>query len=109
MKTTQFISTVAGSLFVLLTLSLFLAHAQPLRTRVLQHAGKTFTGLEDPGFKAYDQALRAYVSERIQKKYGIGVDTKKYSGFELLEIEAFLKCKKSTEALDPFLSSFRTR
>jgi hypothetical protein len=109
MKTIKVLSIVVGGAFIVLTLSLIPAEGQNLRAKVLQHAGKTFTASQDPDFLAYDQALRDYVSKRIERKYKVTVDPKKYSGFELLEIEAFLKCKKSTEKLDPFLAKFRTQ
>ena len=109
MKTIKLLSIVVGAAFVVLNVSLIPAQGQNLRAKVLQHAGKTFTASQDPEFLAYDQALRDYVSKRIERKYGVTVDPKEYSGFALLEIEAFLKCKKSTETLDPFLAKFRTQ
>ena len=109
MKTIRLLTIVGAAVSMVLTLSLIPAEGQNLRAKVLDHAGKTFTASQDPDFQAYDQALRDYVSKRIERKYKVTVDPKKYSGFELLEIEAFLKCKKSTETLDPFLAKFRTQ
>jgi hypothetical protein len=80
-----------------------------LPPRLLADAGKTFSGPQDPGFVSYDQVLRDYLIARIKKQYGVALDPKTYSGFELLEIEAFLKCKKSGEPLELFLSTFKKR
>jgi hypothetical protein len=44
--------------------------------------------------------------KRIDKEFGIALDPKKYSGFDLLEIEALFKCKKSNEPYDIFLKPF---
>jgi hypothetical protein len=53
--------------------------------------------------------LRDYVARRISKRYGIAVDPKSYNGFDLLDIEAFLKCKKSNEAVGPYLQKFQKK
>ena len=37
------------------------------------------------------------LSNVLIKEFGIALDPKKYSGFDLLEIEALFKCKKSNE------------
>jgi len=41
--------------------------------------------------------------DRISNRFGIALDPKIYSGFDLLEIEALFKCKKSEEPFDLFL------
>ena len=78
-----------------------------LRSQLLANQGKTFRGTEDPEFVSYDLVLRDYVSKRIQKRYGETFDPKNFSGFDLLEIEAFLKCKKPGEPVAPYLETFR--
>lgn len=75
--------------------------------RMAAYDGKTFTGFQDPGYLSYDQALREYLVKRIDQRFGITLDPKKYSGFELLEIEALFKCKKSNESYDMFLKMFQ--
>jgi hypothetical protein len=77
-----------------------------LGSEVLSHAGESYQGVEDPAYISYDQALRAYVVERINKEFGIALNPKKYSGFDLLEIEALLKCKKANEPVEDFLKGF---
>ena len=109
MKITRFFVTVAGISVVVLVFSLVPAYGQSLRAKVLQYAGKTFAGPQDPEFQAYNEALGYYVARRIQKRYGVSIDPKKYSGVQLLEIEAFLKCKKSGEPLGPFLEHLHVR
>jgi hypothetical protein len=107
MKTIKLFPVVIILLFLVLSLSSNPVLAQNLRARLLENAGKTFAGTEDPAYQSYDQALRNYVAQRIGKRYGVAVDPKGYNGFDLLEIEAFLKCKKSSEALDPYLQKFQ--
>ncbi|MDI7258933.1 MAG: hypothetical protein QME90_03320 [Thermodesulfobacteriota bacterium] len=68
--------------------------------------GKLFTGTQDPEFKNYDLNLRNYLARRIQKRFGVELDPRAYSGFDLLEIEALIKCKKSDEPFDLFLKMF---
>lgn len=68
--------------------------------------GKLFTGTQDPKFKNYDLNLRNYLARRIQKRYGVELDPRAYSGFDLLEMEALIKCKKSDEPFDLFIKMF---
>jgi hypothetical protein len=44
--------------------------------------------------------------DRINKQFGVALDAKAYSGFDLLEIESLFKCKKSGEPFDTFLKMF---
>ena len=69
--------------------------------------GKWFKGTQDSEFKNYDLALRNYLVKRIQKRFGLGLDPNAYSGFDLLELEALIRCKKSNEPFDLFLKMFR--
>ncbi len=87
------------------------AHAKDatLPAKLLADEGKTFAGTKDPQFISYDQALRLYLVTRINKKFRIALDPKDYSGFELLEIESLLRCKKSNEPANLFLSKFKKR
>ncbi|MFB3887222.1 MAG: hypothetical protein ACE144_18510 [Thermodesulfobacteriota bacterium] len=77
-----------------------------LKFRLLDHAGKSYTGTEDPSYVTYDLALREYLVDRIHKQFGVALDPKAYSGFDLLEIESFFRCKKSDEPFDIFLKMF---
>ncbi len=70
------------------------------------YEGKWFTGPQDPDYHAYDLILREYLVHRIRQRYGVELDPKTYSGFDLLEIESFLKFKKSHEPIEPFLKLF---
>jgi hypothetical protein len=78
----------------------------PLHSQLLDYAGKTYTETQDPSFQNYDLALREYIADRISKRFGITLDPKIYSGFDLLEIEALFKCKKKEEPFDLFLNNF---
>jgi hypothetical protein len=49
------------------------------------------------------------MTDQINKRFGIALDPKTYSGFDLLEIEAFFKCKKPEESFDFFLKMFPKR
>lgn len=79
------------------------AKENPLQLHLLEHAGKSYSGTQDPSYLDYDLALRKYVADRIHKRFGIALDPKIYSGFDLLNIEALFKCKKSEEPFDLFL------
>jgi len=74
--------------------------------QVLAYDGKTYTGFQDPEYIFYDQALREYLVKRIGKEFGVVLDPKKYSSFDLLEIEALFKIKKPNESFDMFLGMF---
>lgn len=99
-----FLSLIFGA-----TPSSILARETAMPPQVSAYDGKTFTGLEDPEYLSYDQALREYLVKRIDQEFGVALDPKKYSGFDLLEIEALFKCKKSNESYDSFLKMFPKR
>ena len=80
-----------------------------LQSQVLDYAGKSYTGDQDSSYLNYDLALREYLVDRISKQFGITLDPKNYSGFDLLEIESLFKCKKSGEPFDIFLKMFPKR
>lgn len=73
---------------------------------IYTYEGKLFTGPQDPEYRDYDLALRNRLIKRIHKRFGIELNPKTYSGFDLLEIESFVRCKKSNESLDHFLKMF---
>jgi len=77
-----------------------------MKSRLLDYAGKYFTGTQDPSYISYDLALREYMVDRINKRFGVALDPKTYSGFDLLEIESLFKCKKSDEPSEMFLKMF---
>jgi hypothetical protein len=85
------------------------AHAKnsSLKSPLLDYAGKSYTGAQDPSYFNYDLALREYMVYRINKHFGVTLDPKTYSGFDLLEIEALFKCKKKEEPFDLFLNMFQ--
>jgi hypothetical protein len=80
-----------------------------LPPQLLVHAGKAYRGVEDPEYISYDLALRDYLVRRISERFGVALDPKTYSGFDLLEIESLFKCKKSNEPFDIFLKMFPKR
>lgn len=82
------------------------AKENSLEAQLLDHVGKSYAGAQDPSYVDYDLALRKYVADRIHKRFGIALDPKIYSGFDLLDIEALFKCKKSEESFDLFLKMF---
>jgi hypothetical protein len=82
------------------------AKENSLQVQLLEHAGKSYSGAQDPSYLEYDLALRKHVADRILKQFGIALDPKTYSGFDLLDIEALFKCKKSEEPFDLFLKKF---
>jgi hypothetical protein len=86
-----------------LTTSQVYAKENSLQFRLLDHAGKSYSGAQDPSYLDYDVVLRKYVADRILKRFGIALDPQIYSGFDLLDLEALFKCKKSEEPFDVFL------
>jgi hypothetical protein len=74
--------------------------------QLLPYDGKAYTGVQDPEYISYDQILRDYMVKRIKQKFGVELDAKMYSGFDLLEIEAVLRCRKPDEPVDTFLKMF---
>jgi hypothetical protein len=77
-----------------------------MKSQLLDYAGKSFTGTQDPSYLPYDLALREYMVERINKQFGVALDPKTYSGFDLLEIESLFKYRKPDEPFDIFLKMF---
>lgn len=75
-------------------------------SHIPDHAGKSYSGTQDPSYLNYDSVLRKHMIDRIRKRFGVVLDPKIYSGFDLLEIEALFKCKKSEESFDLFLKMF---
>ncbi len=99
------------SILLILSWFLFVASSSQgregqLSSEVLSHAGESYRAADDPAYVSYDQALRSCVVDRIKKKFGVVLDPKTYSGFDLLEIEALLKCKKADEPVEEFLKGF---
>ena len=82
------------------------AKGSSLQSQLLDYVGKSYTGSQDPSYLNYDLALREVIANRINKRFGIALDTKTYSGFDLLEIESLFKCKKTEESFDIFLKMF---
>lgn len=72
----------------------------------MKKTGKSYTGTQDPSYLTSDLAFREYMVKRINKRFGVALDPKTYSGFDLLEIESLFKCKKSDEPFDMFLKMF---
>ncbi len=82
------------------------AKESSLEYQLLDHAGKTYSGAQDPSYIDYDLALREYMVDRINKRFGVALDPKVYSGFDLLEMEAYFECKKPEEPFDIFINMF---
>jgi len=99
---------VFGILFLLTGIPAFSAHAKGvgLPSQFSTCDGKLFKGAQDREFINYDIALRNYLAKRIVKRFGIFLDPKIFSGFDLLEIESLFKCKKSGEPFNLFLKMF---
>jgi hypothetical protein len=109
MRLKYFLFTLLVILLFSLTLSSAFAKKVDMPARVTTYDGKYFAGFQDPEYISYDQALREYLIKRIDQRFDIALDPKKYSGFDLLEIEALFKCKKLNESFDMFLKMFPKR
>jgi hypothetical protein len=64
------------------------------------------TGTQAPSPLTNDLAFREHMVKRINKRFGVALDSKTYSGADLLEIESLFKCKKSDESFDMVLKMF---
>ena len=109
MKSKYVLAILLFFFYFLFAASLSLAKDATAPAGVASYNGKSFAGVQDPEYVSYDQALREYLVKRIDKEFGVALDPKKYSGFDLLEIEALFKCKKSNEPYDMFLKEFPKR
>ena len=102
-----------GALFIFLgfgfTASLTFPKEAGMPAQIAAYDGKSYKGFQDPEYISYDQVLREVLVKHIDQKFGIALDPKKYSGFDLLEIEALFKCKKSNEPFDLFLKMYPGR
>ena len=102
-----------GALFIFLgfgfTASLTFPKEAGMPAQIAAYDGKSYKGFQDPEYISYDQALREVLVKRIDQKFGIALDPKKYSSFDLLEIEALFKCKKSNEPFDLLLKMYPRR
>ncbi|MGQ9508873.1 MAG: hypothetical protein ACUVTN_05680 [Thermodesulfobacteriota bacterium] len=94
----------------LLTHIFFSSQAFPkdgkLPSEFLSYEGRLFIGFQDPDFITYDLSLRNYLTQRLKKEFGVELDPKGYSSFDLLEIVSLMKCKKKEESLDNILKFF---
>jgi hypothetical protein len=78
------------------------------RAEVLVYAGRYFESPSSPDYAPYDQKMSMDVAKRIREKYQVDLDYKLYTAFDLLEIEALLKCKKSDESVESLLRRFQS-
>lgn len=80
----------------------------PHGSEILAYGGRFFRNPSSSEYSSYDQTMSMYVAKRIKRRYRIDLDYRSYSAFELLEIEALLKCKKSDETVESLLARFRS-
>ena len=77
-------------------------------TDILAYAGRYFGDLSSPEYSSYDRKMSMHVAKRIKEKYHVDLDYTSYSTFDLLEIEALLKCKRSDESVESLLTRFQS-
>ena len=70
---------------------------------ILDYAGRYFRDRSSPDYSSYDREMSMYIAKKIKVKYNVDLDLTSYSAFDLLEIEALLKCKKSDESVESLL------
>ena len=109
MKTIRYLLVFSVVVGLLVAGSLAVAKGGGSYSQLKAFDGKSYAGLQDPEFINYDSALRSYMVQRINKRFGVSLDPKAYSGFELLEIEALFKCKKPGESFDSLLKMYSGR
>ena len=91
----------------LLIFAPFIRAKKSPREGITTFAGQYFKSPSSPNYASYDQEMSMYVAQRIKAQYGVNLDYTRYSAFDLLEIEALLKCKKSGEPVDSLLEPFQ--
>jgi len=77
-------------------------------TNILAYAGRYFGDPSSPEYSSYDGKMSKYVAKRIKDRYHVDLDYESYSAFDLLEIEALLKCKRSDESVESLLTRFQS-
>jgi hypothetical protein len=77
-------------------------------TGILAYAGRYFADPSSSEYSSYDRKMSMYVAKKIKAKYHVDLDYKSYSAFDLLEIEALLKCKRSDESVESLLKRFQS-
>ena len=70
---------------------------------ILDYAGHYFSDRSSPDYSCYDREMSKYIATKIKVEYHVDLDLTSYSAFELLEIEALLKCKKPDESVESIL------
>ena len=74
---------------------------------ILDYAGRYFRDRSSPDYSSYDQEMSMYIAKKIKVEYNVDLDLTSYSAFDLLEIEALLKCKKMDESVEFLLKRFQ--
>ena len=77
------------------------------REGILGYAGQYFKHPSSRDYSSYDREMSMYVAKRIKAQYNVDFDYTSYSAFDLLEIEALLKFKKSDESVESLLKPFQ--
>jgi hypothetical protein len=85
-----------------------LMHAKKTsREGIVGYSGQYFKDPSSRNYSSYDREMSMCVAKRIKAQYNVDLDYTSYSAFDLLEIEALLKCKKSDEGVESLLTPFR--
>lgn len=91
----------------LLIFAPFVRAKKSSREGIATYAGHYFKSPSSPNYASYDREMSMYVAQRIKAQYDVDLDYTRYSAFDMLEIEALLKCKKSGEPVDSLLEPFQ--
>ncbi len=75
---------------------------------IVAYSGRYFMDPSSPEYSSYDREMSMYVAKRIREKYHVDLDYRSYSAFDLLEIEALLKCKRSDESVESLIQRFQS-
>ncbi|NIQ39543.1 MAG: hypothetical protein GTN81_13275 [Proteobacteria bacterium] len=70
------------------------------------YGGKTFKSLSDPDYLSYEREIKAILLEKIELQYGVELNGDILSSDQLLEIEALLRLKRSSESVERILNRF---
>jgi hypothetical protein len=70
------------------------------------YGGRVFQTPSDPDYVAYEREAKTILLKEIKDRYGVKLNGDLVSADQLLEIEALLKFKRSTESVEEVLEKF---
>jgi hypothetical protein len=104
MKKAAFISSLV--FFIVLFLYPPLSTSQEASKLASKYGGRIFKSPSDPDYLSYEREIKALVLQEIRKQHGVELNAEGLSPNQLLEIEALLRLKRSSEPVENILRRF---